>query len=131
MILKRVTRKSLLCSHCRFQNPGTICLLSCVGDKGVKLELSDRQKQLSYAMLTGLWLAIAVNCIVPFNPAWLANLLYWSGIIMGLTHLAEVAFFVPKMTDQTNKFFSCLMVFLFGIVYAGSRISDPSLTQAD
>ena len=84
------------------------------------MHLSATQRRLSFTILTIIWLAIAINYLIPVPPAWLSTTLYWLGIGMGAVHLIEVFIFFNKLEDNTNKLIGVLMLFLFGIIYASS-----------
>jgi uncharacterized protein YhhL (DUF1145 family) len=84
------------------------------------MELTESQRKASYAILTVLWIAIAINFVAPFGIGWLQTGLFWTGIILAISHAVEIGLFLPKLPQSVNKVQGALLIFLYGIVYASS-----------
>lgn len=84
------------------------------------LELSETQRKISYALLVVLWPVMIFNFVVPFESHWLQQALFWTGIGISVTHVAEVFLFYPRLPETTNKAVGVVLIFLFGVVYGSS-----------
>lgn len=65
-----------------------------------------------------LWIACAVNLVLPFPAPWQAILL-WTGGILLVTHAIECAVFASRITRAGgNRAMHFIQVLLFGVIHA-------------